>query len=205
MYSSFKFEGSLLLTGWLVSRQHLLDNGFPDSKVRGANMGPIWGRQDPVGSHCGPMNLAIWVGVELDISWHVQFHTIYWGSMYPEANWKVPTINRPANSNSIKDLQPRRLCLFYVTQSTSRLVCQETQLIPGIQYAPFLICPTKYGHLFCAVPVPLNQSWRIWMESTGSKTKQVASSIHDSSGVQSDDTWYYNSMAQIKTTVSPVR
>ena len=32
----------------------------PDSKVRGANMGPIWGRQDPGGPHVGPMNFAIW-------------------------------------------------------------------------------------------------------------------------------------------------
>ena len=35
---------------------------FPDSKVHGANMGPIWGRQDPGGPHVGPMNFAIWVG-----------------------------------------------------------------------------------------------------------------------------------------------
>ena len=34
---------------------------FPDSKVQGANMGPIWGRQDPGGSHVGPMNFALWV------------------------------------------------------------------------------------------------------------------------------------------------
>ena len=33
---------------------------IPDSKVHGANMGPIWGRQDPGGPHVGPMNLAIW-------------------------------------------------------------------------------------------------------------------------------------------------
>ena len=32
----------------------------PDSKVRGANMGPIWGRQDSGGPHVGPMNFAIW-------------------------------------------------------------------------------------------------------------------------------------------------
>ena len=32
----------------------------PDSKVHGANMGPIWGRQDPGGRHVGPMNLVIW-------------------------------------------------------------------------------------------------------------------------------------------------
>ena len=34
---------------------------FPDSKVHGANMGPIWGRQDPGGPHVGTMNFAIWV------------------------------------------------------------------------------------------------------------------------------------------------
>ena len=32
----------------------------PDSKVHGANMGPIWGRQDPGGPHVVPMNFAIW-------------------------------------------------------------------------------------------------------------------------------------------------
>ena len=32
----------------------------PHSKVHGANMRPIWGRQDPGGSHVGPMNFAIW-------------------------------------------------------------------------------------------------------------------------------------------------
>ena len=34
---------------------------YPDSKVHGANMGPIWGRQDPGGPHVGPMNFAICV------------------------------------------------------------------------------------------------------------------------------------------------
>ena len=32
-----------------------------DNKVHGANIGPIWGRQDPGGAHVGPMNFAIWV------------------------------------------------------------------------------------------------------------------------------------------------
>ena len=36
------------------------DHPFPDSKVHGANMGPIWGQQDPGGPHVGPMNFAIW-------------------------------------------------------------------------------------------------------------------------------------------------
>ena len=35
----------------------------PDRKVHGANMGPIWDRQDPGGPHVGPMNFAIWGAV----------------------------------------------------------------------------------------------------------------------------------------------
>ena len=31
-----------------------------ESKVHGANMGPIWGRQDPGGPHVDPMDFAIW-------------------------------------------------------------------------------------------------------------------------------------------------
>ena len=36
---------------------------FPDCKVHGANMGPIWGQQDPGEPHVGPMNLAIWEAI----------------------------------------------------------------------------------------------------------------------------------------------
>ena len=35
--------------------------GYPDSKVHGANMGSIWGRQDPGGPLVGSTNFAIWV------------------------------------------------------------------------------------------------------------------------------------------------
>ena len=38
----------------------MVRGGIPDSKVHGANMGPIWGRLGPGGPHVGPMNLAIW-------------------------------------------------------------------------------------------------------------------------------------------------
>ena len=50
---------------WLHKKQ--LD--YPDSKVHGANMGPIWGRQYPSGPYVGPMNLAIWVYIFL--LWHI--------------------------------------------------------------------------------------------------------------------------------------
>ena len=37
---------------------------YPAIKVYGANMGPVWARQDPGGPHVGPVNFAIWVAVE---------------------------------------------------------------------------------------------------------------------------------------------
>ena len=42
---------------------------IPDSKVHGANMGPIWGQQDPGGPHVGPMNFAIWDTVDIIYLW----------------------------------------------------------------------------------------------------------------------------------------
>ena len=39
---------------------------FPDSKIHGANMGPIWDRKDPGGPHVAPMNLVIWFGNSLN-------------------------------------------------------------------------------------------------------------------------------------------
>ena len=46
---------------------------FPDSKVHGAMMGPIWGRQDPGGPHIGLTNFAIWfyvLSADSVIEWH---------------------------------------------------------------------------------------------------------------------------------------
>ena len=47
--------GDLEVGGWCNN-----DQANPDSNVHGANMGPSWGRQDPGGSHVGPLNFAIW-------------------------------------------------------------------------------------------------------------------------------------------------
>ena len=37
----------------------------PYSKDHEANMGPIWGRQDPGGPHAGPMTFAIWALIQV--------------------------------------------------------------------------------------------------------------------------------------------
>ena len=38
----------------------MLVKGATDSKVHGANMGPIWSWKDPGGPHNGPINFAVW-------------------------------------------------------------------------------------------------------------------------------------------------
>ena len=43
----------------VMGESHCFES-IPDCKVHGANMGPIWGWQDPGGPHVGPMNLVIW-------------------------------------------------------------------------------------------------------------------------------------------------
>ena len=45
----------------------------PDSKIHGANMDPIWGRQDPGGPHVGPVNFVIW-GVTINGQCHLGGH-----------------------------------------------------------------------------------------------------------------------------------
>ena len=44
-----------------ASMKQQLPFSYPDNKVHGANVGPIWGRQDPGGPHVGAMNFVIWV------------------------------------------------------------------------------------------------------------------------------------------------
>ena len=52
----------------------------PDSKVHGANMGPIWGCQDPGGPHIGPVNFAILERIRNEkyypfTTWNIQLQT----------------------------------------------------------------------------------------------------------------------------------
>ena len=72
---------------------HTILNG----KIHGANMGPIWGRQDPGGLHVGPMNFAIWdalfnfglviVKKSRDQFQNMSFIEIYWATGLTTFNW----------------------------------------------------------------------------------------------------------------------
>ena len=65
-----EFGAAKDIIGYLVSSRRTQSTvithfakDHPDSKVHGANMGSIWGRQDPGGPHVGPMSFAIWAGM----------------------------------------------------------------------------------------------------------------------------------------------
>ena len=67
-----------------------------DSKVHGANMEPIWGRQDPGGPHVGPMNFSIWVKancLESSVGITIPVPPHSWVVTEPHLSWKLVWIN----------------------------------------------------------------------------------------------------------------
>ena len=54
----------------------------PDSKVHGANLGPIWGQQDPGGPHLGPMNFAIWGVIIMIIALWCQSSCVWHNALF---------------------------------------------------------------------------------------------------------------------------
>ena len=82
------FISSRVLSGIRLKACNLMQVNNPDSKVHGANMGPIWGWQDPGGPHVGPMNLVVWEAIVyiLQMFWRVltmyyEATTLYWFSI----------------------------------------------------------------------------------------------------------------------------
>ena len=63
---------------------------IPDSKVHGANMGPIWGRQDPGERHVGPMSLASWDAMHYMYCYVLQAGKLKFFGTRP--NWVVSCI-----------------------------------------------------------------------------------------------------------------
>ena len=63
----------------------------PDSKIHGANMGPIWGRQDPGGPHVGPVNFTVWGSSRSSTQLTILSHLIIasWQHYNPKTTWKM--------------------------------------------------------------------------------------------------------------------
>ena len=66
-------QGRIEICPAIRSDRGLQQVNYP-TKVYGANMGPIWGRQDPGGPHVGPKNLVIWVGALREPKSSIQLH-----------------------------------------------------------------------------------------------------------------------------------
>ena len=64
---------------------------YHDNKVHGANMGPIWGRQDPGRPHVGTMNFAIWVIMDFGFNWSqtVFLTYAYFISIAHNPDWQI--------------------------------------------------------------------------------------------------------------------
>ena len=80
--------GSQTKTCQIIMRYHDMDMLSivlaPDSKVHEANMGTIWGQQDPGGPHVGRMNLAIWGPMSAPDGPHVGLMNLaIWGYLDP--------------------------------------------------------------------------------------------------------------------------
>ena len=76
----------------------------PHSKFHGANMWPIWGRQDPGGPHVGPMNFAIWARFiynETQVNWVV--------TNKPHGKHKIQTYSKQ-NTDKIPSAGGGHLC-----------------------------------------------------------------------------------------------
>ena len=65
---------------------------YPDSKVHGANMGPIWGQQNPGGPYVGPMNFVIWVTAltlghdsPVKMDWHQLNGITHWPQQWDDS------------------------------------------------------------------------------------------------------------------------
>ena len=93
----------------------LLRLGNPGSKVHGANMDPIWGRQDPGGPHVGPMNFVIWECMDMKIQ---------------PSTWKEPTGFQPlqwelilTNLITFHDIQEMRWNLVRCWNNVAHIVC----------------------------------------------------------------------------------
>ena len=97
-----------------VSNWTLFTKKHPDSKVHGANMGPIWGRQDPGGPHIGPMDFVIWEDaallwdlVEMDDT----FRSLDYRSWSRIETWKEITSGN-FHQQRLSHPTPRRILIF---------------------------------------------------------------------------------------------
>ena len=113
---------------------------YPDSKVHGANMGPIEDRQDPGGPHVGPRNLAIWVvfvkGAPGLLIWKLQecAGIVLWLSVLSCQLFRLKGLyNRDKNAFTIITTDVDR-----AVREAKHWLVKGSRCIPSIIYMPIL-------------------------------------------------------------------
>ena len=97
-------------------------HGYPDSKVHGANIGPIWGRQDPDGPHVGPMHFVIWVS---KVSASDRKHYIY--SVIDLARPQIKKAPQARNRGSVNMILIDCACYPNIDPSSGELRCNPAE------------------------------------------------------------------------------
>ena len=119
-------------------QRHSCSAYIPESKVHGANMGPIWGRQDPGGPHVGPLNLIIWDFNNAEFTathWNgiVDIFTKFSSLATPEVV-KITTSSAASDGNFIKMMFPLECSnqfVHFVTVCTSTIMPDKKVLEQG--------------------------------------------------------------------------
>ena len=105
----------------LIHMKHI-----PDGKVHGANMGPIWGRQDPGEPHVGPMNFAIWETIKYD-------HSVRVASFKPDQSHGCANVS----SATLKDMDKMALYKTTVKHNTMWIVRINLGMLCKSHFKPF--------------------------------------------------------------------
>ena len=104
---------------WLWEAGEIESFESPANKLHGANMGPIWDRQDPCGPHVGPTNFAIWEAR----------YELYHDLELPSYGIKMQTslVSHFTPVNSVTCGAPHANTILYLCQfQTMRLLCKST-------------------------------------------------------------------------------
>ena len=101
------FQASLL---WrrVINEPRNHGNNVPDSKVHGAIMGLIRGRQDTGGPHVGPMNFAIWGLQRVGGLWRPGFFCVVSMCRRLFISWLNAAYGQPVNSLRPSDANVRQ-------------------------------------------------------------------------------------------------
>ena len=128
MCNSFFFSWKTTLSIPLLDHHHhwitIESTSIPDSKVHGANIGPIWGPQDPGGPHFGSLNFAIWDGFDIGHLEHSGTNTRWLKQKFSPNG--IPSV--PNNKREIMNMHRCTCCRLPLIPTLLTTICMTIYL-----------------------------------------------------------------------------